>query len=378
MGGRSVRLALLVSLVSVGAMGAAETPVEEDPFYVPATPDFEVAFDASGRADLRTGSAPTVENATATPDAGAAFNVTKWGTPAKGSVVFRAGFWNVTGPRQVLPKVGDRYFSEFYSTDLTNASPEVAFVNITGNASEQVFRFSLPVGRHRISFVKDVVPPTSTVGEIEHLTHFSFVLTSETDEPTLATLWIRPADGSREPVPYPTPHPAFRQTFPVQALRENATHVYWIEFEDFSGNHARTDDLSMRTLPKPVFPSPVLLSFRPFNHSNLSEPPSEIRAVIGSPNGPIPSHGVRLFFDLREVTENITFDGANVTYRVPQPLAPGPHRVGLEVRDSVGGEEQWSWRFAVVEAETPSAAPIVALLGAAGLAFLCRRRLLRR
>lgn len=346
---------------------------------VSATPlDFDVLVEADGSVTFLAGDAPLIATVDARPDESAEWSLAIDSEAARGRIVFR-GFWNVSSPRQALPRIDAHHLGLFYSSDpadIVNASAEDDFVNVSGSETEPVFLFSIRSGERRLTFEKDLEPPSFVVGPVQELTPISFLIRTETNEPALANLEVRPL-GATEAVPYPTPEPAFRQTFPVIALRENTTYEYWFTFWDFSGNEARSEAFRVSTPPKPFVAPPTLVSHFPLNGSVLGAPPHAITAVVESPNGAIPSHGVRLFFDLKEVTENITFDGVNVTYPLPAPPEAGFHRAGLEVRDDAGGFLSFRWSFTVAAAKRApglEAAALVLLFPALAATESARRR----
>ncbi|MBI4393843.1 MAG: hypothetical protein HY556_08635 [Euryarchaeota archaeon] len=337
--------------------------------------DFDITVDADGAVSFTTGDASVMGPVDNTPDARSEWRFDNALGSINGSITFE-GFWNVTHPRQPLPKIDGTYFAEWHGDPTDGAREDENFTNVTGTVDRQVFLFSFApntvTSARTLLFEKDTTPPGYTLGEITNITHYSFLIVTNTTEPALADLLIRPMAGG-EYVINPTPFPARRQNFPVQGLQPATTYDFTIEFWDFSMNHVKSEVLTMTTARKPTPPPPILLSLFPEDNASLPKSPDAIRARVVSPNVPLVHGDVRLILDLKEYTPNSTFDGANFTYVPDKALAAGLHKASLDVTDSAGGFLRVIWRFTVEPQRVPGFE--VALLASA---LACAATVLRR
>jgi hypothetical protein len=98
-----------------------------------------------------------------------------------------------------------------------------------------------------------------------------------------------------------------------------------------------------------------------------------IRASVESPGAPIADDGIRLFFDLKEVTEGIQLLPGEVVYTPRDALGPGSHRVSIEAVNEAGGKGLAKWSFEIEGSAKETPLPVTLLLIALGLALLRRR-----
>lgn len=301
-----------------------------------------------------------------------------------GEVVAPAGHFDVERRRQVVPRVDDALFSPVSSPDRVDETENPSrVVNITrledgtfvyrvafpGNADPDFMRFSLE---------RDVDPPAHGIGPVQNLSHNSFYLETETDEPALATLWIWRSDAEPgDAVEHPTQTPSLTQRFPVRGLQPETGYRFHVAFEDWAGNAVDSEPVDLTTAAQVVGERPVIHRVVPEPDAVLPEPPEAIEAEFEPVDGTFGPEGVRLFLDLDEVTAQATYDEEGIRYAPSDPLEPGPHVVRLELVNSAGGETDMRWEFTVsgVESdETPAPVGSIFLTGMVVLFVLAVKR----
>lgn len=257
------------------------------------------------------------------------------------------GAFDVERAPQIVPEVDGRYLAELHSTDLRDVDEPGLVYNYTGAEGEYVLRVGLPgPGSPRLVLSRDVVAPTFVVDPVRNVTHYSFLATTQTNEYALADLLIRRADRGEE-IRNPTPQPARQQSFPIQGLHSNTTYEWYLRFWDWSENAAQSEAFTLRTLPKPDVPGPVFSGLKPAPDARLDNGTSvEVSATYEDATSRVDVASVRLFFDAQEVHQGLVADATHVTYR-PPPLAPGKHRVAVELRNEDGGQSVARWAFYV-------------------------------
>lgn len=250
----------------------------------------------------------------------------------------------------------------------------VNVVHVNGTGDPIVTRLGVAGPRNvTLRLDVDTLPPSVTIGERQNLTHIGFYQETRTNEFAIVDLQVRRV-GASEWVQNPTPDYHVFQRFPVQGLNAETEYETRFVLTDWAGNENVTPITRFTTPPAPVAPKPSVTIVSPAPDATLPAGAVTVRARIESPDSPVGAGGVRLFFDLRETTEGVTFDGENVTY-TPQALLPGRHRVSVEATNEAGGRADARLSFTIagaVENETPLPAAL-ALLGA-GIALALRRR----
>ncbi len=292
-------------------------------------------------------------------------------------------WFDVERPRQVVPELDDsgqhpdeehlepHLFAELKARDVHEVDGPARVVSINGTGNDFVYRVGLPgSGPVVFSLRRDVTPPVFEVGEPSNIEHFRFLLESSTDEPAYGDLRITPEGG--EEVPFPTPNLAFRQTYPVQGLDADTVHTYYLLFEDWAGNQARSENMSVRTPARPFALEPVISDLVPAPNSTVSGN-IVISANFTSPDSPVAAGGVRLFVDKTELTGGFSVIGNQVRWDPGAPMEPGLHAASVEVRNVAGGVGVARWTFTVADDnEAPGLG--VALLALVVVAVAASRR----
>lgn len=243
---------------------------------------------------------------------------------------------------------------------------------VSGDAQALRLRLGVP-GPVKATLVleRDVAPPSFTIRPYTNVTPIGFFQESVTKELALADLQVR-AVGETEWIPNPTPVYHFLQRFPVQGLDANTTHEVRILFMDWAGNNVTSPVYTVTTRPEPVRPIPAVTPSSPLPDATVARDGVVVRATFTSPESPVPPDGIRLFFDLTEISEGLGVSEGGVAY-APGTLDPGLHTVSVEVTNEAGGRGMARWTFRVEGANAPGL-PLWALLGAAGLLAVLGRR----
>lgn len=301
-----------------------------------------------------------------------------------GEVVVPAGHFDVERKRQVVPSVDGALFSPLSTQDrVDEAENPSRVVNITHSEDGSfVYRVAFPGAPDsdpmRFSLDRDVEPPAHEVEPVQNVSHNSFYVETETDEPALGTLRIWRSDAeSSDAVEHLTQTPSLKQRFPIRGLQSDTGYRFHVTFEDWAGNKVESRVVDLTTTAQLAGERPVIHRVSPEPDAVLSEPPAAIEAEFEAVNGTIGSNGVRLFVDLSEVTAQSTFDEERIRYAPSEPLDPGGHVVRLELVNSAGGETDMRWEFTVGEPEsdeTPLPFTVVLLTGAVVVFVLAVKR----
>lgn len=248
-------------------------------------------------------------------------------------------------------------------------SPSQLFF-VTGSGDDLVLRVGVPgPGNRTLVLEIDTIPPDYDVGPAQDVTQIGFYLETQTTELALGDLQVREA-GATEWIQNPTPEYHYLQRFPVQGLDADKDHEVQVVFEDWAGNTATSPIFIVRTPPAPFADPVVVRPVEPVPNATVAPSNVTVRATLES-SSPVAREGVRLFFDLQEVTE-FEVQGTDVRYTHPAVLEPGRHVVSIEATDASGGKGGARWTFEVEgkRAPLPSAAWLV--LGLLALAQLLR------
>lgn len=287
--------------------------------------------------------------------------------------------FDVERPRQMVPSLivpDDVYplFYEYPNERVWEADGPARVFHVSGDASDIVLRLGVegPAPRTLV-LERDVRPPSFTIGEVTNVTHIGFYQETRTDELALANLKIGKA-GSEEKVENPTPAYHVRQRFPIQGLDPETDYDALVVFEDWAGNAATSETYRVRTAPAPVLPSPTIEVLEPLPNATIPPGALTVRARIVPADAPVVQDGIRVFFDVREVTPLIVYNGTVVTYSVLGTLGTGSHRVAVEVTDTAGGHAVERWSFHVGDpGRSEAPLPLAVALAALTLAAMRRR-----
>jgi len=256
-----------------------------------------------------------------------------------------------------------------------DGSANVFHANGTGDAI--VLRLGIAGPRNvTLALTVDATPPEYTLGERQNMTHIGFYQETTTNELTLADLQVRRV-GTEEWIQNPTPSYHVLQKFPVQGLDARTEYETRVVFVDWAGNLASTPITTFTTPAAPVVPIPAVRIVSPPANATLPAGAITIRAAVESNESPVRPDGVRLFFDLTEVSDDVDFDGNEVTYTPRTALLPGMHRVSVEATNELGGTGTARWSFHIgggPESDTPFLSPFAAILALALAHALARRR----
>lgn len=252
--------------------------------------------------------------------------------------------------------------------------------NVTTEAGAIVLRIGVPGPVNAtLSLVRDVRAPGFTLGNVTNVTHIGFLQTTTTDELAIADLQVR-EKGASEWVQNPTAVYHVLQRFPIQGLDADTEHEARVVFTDWAGNVATSETYTVRSAPLPDVSPPVITPLEPAPNATLNATDVVIRARIETAE-PLAEGGIRLFFDLREVTSNLVYLDGVLSYTPRDALAPGPHRVSVEAMNAQGirGDARWSFTVAGATATEANEAPLPAALAllalaAAGTMLASRRR----
>lgn len=286
--------------------------------------------------------------------------------------------FDVERPRQMVPSlvVGDDEYPLFYAFPnerVWEADGAARVFHVQGDASDFVLRLGVEgPADHTLVMERDVTPPTFTLGNVTNVTHIGFYQETRTNEMALANLQIRKV-GAVEPVENPTPELHVLQRFPIQGLDAETDYEAVVVFEDWAGNVATSETYRVRTAAAPVFPPPTIEVLEPLPNATLSPGTVTVRARIVPAGAPVIQDGIRVFFDVREVTPLIVYNGTVVTYTVLGTLGEGSHRVALEVTDTAGGHAVERWSFHLGDGDRAQT-PLPALAGLAALTLAALRR----
>ena len=285
----------------------------------------------------------------------------------------RAKGFELDRPRQLVPSLvvpEDEYplFHAFPNERIWDVDGAANVFHVNGTPHALVLRLGV-VGPRNVTLVLEVdrTPPTYTLGERQNVTHIGFYQETTTNELALADLQVRRV-GASEWIQNPTPAYHVLQRFPVQGLDAEAEYETRILFEDWAGNVATTPVARFTTPPAPFAPIPVVTILDPAPNATLPAGNLTVRVTIDSPESPVRRDGVRLFFDLREVSDALEFDGREVSYTPTTTLTDGLHRVSVEATNEAGGKGIARWSFTVGDARGNDA-PLPAAIALAGLAL---------
>lgn len=277
-------------------------------------------------------------------------------------------------PRQLVASIQDRELDEQRLDELGEAALlERPAVNVTLGRPAVVwvaYDAGAPLG---LDLRLDLEPPRVLGWDVLNLTHDSALLRARASEHALGLLRHWPQGRPGDAIASATPQPALQMDFPLLALRPDTAYEFQLTLRDYSGNTALDEARSLRTLPKPQVPAPVILALQPPENASLAAPVEEVRVAFSNPAGSFDlRQHVRLFVDKREVTEGLAAEPGAIVYRPPRPLGPGEHTVDIILRNSAGGEVERAWRF-TVQGAVPGLAPWLAALAWLGAALAARR-----
>lgn len=276
-------------------------------------------------------------------------------------------------PILVVPE--DRYplFHLYPNDRVWEADAPSQVFHVTGDGDDLVLRVGIP-GPQKVQLILEIdrIAPSYDVGAPQSITPIGFYLETQTTEMALGDLQVREA-GAAEWIRNPTPEYHVLQKFPVQGLDANKDHEAQVVFEDWAGNKVTSPVFVVRTAAAPMVEPIVIRAREPAPNTTVSGEDVTVRATIES-GVPLARGDVRLFFDLKEVTD-FEVHGADVTYK-PGPLAAEMHRVGIEAMNAEGGSGRVTWSFTVEGKDTPAPGAawiILALLAAVGTMRASRR-----
>jgi len=261
-----------------------------------------------------------------------------------------------------------------HTFDVADADTPARILNVTEGADGTVrYRLGLPgPGRALLSLVRDVEAPSYEIDPPTNVTHRSFLLVTRTSEFAFAEVQVR-AQASRDWVRHPTTVPALEQTFPVQGLRPDTDYVYRVRFWDWSDNAVTAPERALRTSSAPDVPVPHVFFVFPDANSTVPADAVTVRVMWESPGSPVAPHGVRLFFDKREVHDGFSVVAGTLAYRPPGPLDERSYSVSAEITNEAGGKAVARWSFDVERgSDVPGLGALWALLALASAA--ARRR----
>ena len=291
----------------------------------------------------------------------------------------RANGFGLERPRQLVPTlvVPDTEYPLFHDFPHeriweVDGTGNVFFTNGTGDAI--VLRLGVAGPRNvTLALTVDEEPPTYTIGERQNMTHIGFYQETTTNEFALVDVQVRRA-GTEAWIQNPTPSFHVLQKFPIQGLDAATEYETRIVFVDWAGNLATTPITTFTTPAAPIVPIPVLKIVSPAADATVPAVTLTIRAIVESNESPVREGGIRLFFDLREISEGIVFDGENVTYTPMDVLTEGLHRVSIEATNEAGGTGNVRWSFRVGDDRaTPNVEPVVLVVLLFAMVALRRR-----
>jgi hypothetical protein len=350
-------LALLALLACAQAAQAEDFRITLAPG---ATPRFEALGNASG------------ELAQERPGLLVVWNITTGAPRLVGTVVSHHYFALLERPRQVVPEADDHFFVELPGAELNDTGPSARAVNFTVAPDGTItlaLAFPVEAGHAQLRLTRDTDAPPFTVGEVQNLTDSKFYLETTTAEYAFANLVLQ--TGSEDPILNPTAIPALLQRFPVQGLRPDTAYACYVEFRDWAGNTGRSANFTVRTLPTPERPKPMVTAREPLPGAVLREP---VLLVAVNFTGPAPPSldQVAVFLDKVPTHEGLRLLPGRLEVVPSPPMGPGPHSVGIELTGQEGGTAVERWTFEVARpAPGPAAVAVVAL---AALALARRRR----
>lgn len=265
-------------------------------------------------------------------------------------------------------------FEQFPNERIWDVDGPARVFHVNGTPRDFVLRLGVP-GPVNATLVleRDVTPPGYTLGNVTAVTDISFYQETRTDELALADLQVREA-GASEWVRNPTTVYHVLQRFPIQGLDADTDHEARVVFTDWAGNVATSPAYTVRTLPRVEGAKPVVTPLSPAPNSSIEAGPVTIRASVDTGGVGLAEGGLRLFFDLREVRENLSYEDGVLSYTPPATLAPGRHSVNVEATSAEGGTGTARWTFEVAGAarnESP-ATPLLSLVALFAVAALAR------
>lgn len=269
-------------------------------------------------------------------------------------------------------------FEQFPNDDVWDVDAPARVYSVNGTPDAVVLRLGVPGPVNAtLLLARDVAPPNWTLRPMQDLTTIGFYQESVTDELSRADLQVR-ARGATEWIQNPTPTFHYLQRFPVQGLTANRTFEWRVLFEDWAGNEAATPTFLVTTPPEPVRPIPLVTIVSPLANATVPAEGVIVKVAWDSPESSVPTDGVRLFFDKKEITEGIGRGEDEAAYVPPTALAPGLHSVSVEVRNDAGGVGVAKWTFTVERAESPLPGLAASLLIAGAAAFVLNTRRARK
>lgn len=346
--GRPVALAILCCLLLVPAAAAAgET-------------DVAIEIDQAGQATVTDGQTQTTQTQAA-PGEAYAWELKITDDYDIAEIRIEDAF-DVDRGKQIVPLLDGKHFVELRTRDPADVDRPAKVFNLTGANGTWIYRLGLPgPGTVNLSLHQDVTPPRFEMGEVTNLTHYSFDLKTRTPEPALAELSIQ---GPERNLSYPTNAPGIWQRFPAQGLDPDTTYTYHVRFWDWSGNEATSETYELTTDPEPERPPVTVRAIAPLPNTTVPGGPGVVvKAEFESPESPVRTDQIRLFFDKEEIDRSaFSVDGTTVVYEVPEPLEPRTYFVSLEVPNLGGGVGEARWAFTVGEG-SQSQAPGIAGVG---------------
>lgn len=240
-------------------------------------------------------------------------------------------------------------FQEIYNDRVWDVDSPARIANVSGTADDVTLRLGIPGPVNAtLVLMRDITPPTFTLTAPTNFTTFGWYQESTTNELSIGDLQVR-EQGKTDWVQNPTPTFHIRQRFPLQGLTAEHTYESRAVFTDWAGNTA-TSQVFTVTMPRaPERPMPTVTPVFPAPNASLAlGGVIVVRASIDAQSSPIREGGVRMFFDLKEVSPDVRVVGNEASYS-PGALAKGMHRVTFEVSNVAGGMGTARWSFTVGE-----------------------------
>lgn len=269
-------------------------------------------------------------------------------------------------------------FEPVSGTDLRELTGGARVANHSVENGTMVIRLSLPgPANGTLVLERDVTPPSLEVKDRENLTHGRFYQETRTTELAIVDLQVRERNAT-EWIQSPTPVYHFLQKFSIQGLDGDTAYEQRFVVTDWAGNSFASNPVGFRTPAAPVGPPVVVVPLSPEPNATLPAGGEIlVSARIESNASAVVQDGVRVYFDLSELTEGWTYDAGVVTVRRTD-VEPGLHVVRVEARNADGGSGSARWTFTVEDAnETPATPPMLVALVAILLGAARRRAVTR-
>lgn len=279
-------------------------------------------------------------------------------------------------PRQLVPILvvpEDRFplFRLYPNERVWEADAPSQVFHVTGTGDDLVLRVGIPgPGQKQLIVEVDTIAPSYDIGAPTNVTPIGFFVETQTTELALGDLQVRKV-GASDWIRNPTPEYHVLQRFPIQGLTADSDHEAQVIFEDWAGNTVSSPVFTVRTAPAPSVEPIVIRALSPTPNSTVEGDNVTVRASLQSAV-PLAREDVRLFFDLREVSD-FEVHGADVTYR-PGALNATTHVVSIEATNAEGGRGLLRWTFEVAGRDAPMPHLAWMALALLATAALARRR----